>query len=94
MTDINWGFVLGQALVEQRRQSDIADGIQAMVHLYYEDYTDATNLDAFLHVLLALGRHFHGLDEEDVLEHIRTAEQEIRDSGRQVRSVEDEDEEV
>jgi hypothetical protein len=95
-TEINWGFVLGQALVEQRRQTEMHDGIKAFVDAYYEDYTDATDLDAaFLGTLRAIGRHLSmsGFDEEDVDNAIREAEAEIRDTGRQVRSLADEDDE-
>jgi hypothetical protein len=81
------GFL--NALVDQRRQETLADGLKALVILYYEEYTDATELeDSMRSALRKLETEFAPFAPSvDLEEIVSEAEAEVRrDTGRNVRT--------
>jgi len=76
---VNWwldGYVMAG------KREDMANGIKAAVHLYYDDNTDATELeDGFLAALRQLVDFPFTSLVDDLDELIREAEKEINDAG-------------
>lgn len=65
----------------QRTLGFVAQGIQALVRLYYDNYTDATELEgSYVDHLLAAARE-STVDDALVFEAIRACEQELNQAG-------------
>lgn len=84
-----------QALADQRRDEDIVEGIQKLVEAYYDEYSDATEIEpSVLTKLRAIEDLCIDLHIDFDLEAtVRTAEANVhRDTGRRVQTFEpDED---
>jgi hypothetical protein len=88
------GFL--NALVDQRRQETLADGLKALVILYYEEYTDATELeDSMQAALRKLETEFAPFAPSvDLEEIVAEAEADVRrDTARNVRTWNTDDDE-
>lgn len=65
----------------QRRDQHIHDGVKAVVKAYYDNNTDATELEpSMIHGLLTVVDHIY-TDEFDLQEAVVEAEREINDGG-------------
>ena len=80
-----------QSLVETHRRIALEDGIEAAIWQYYDDYTDATELDpefiAALKVVTGDGAYISKPLEQIVDD----AEQAVREDGREVFTVDGDD---
>lgn len=78
-----------QAMTDQANTEAIEDGLKAAVRGYYDNYTDAVELDGtFVRALMTICSNTfeYDLDPDEI---IFAAEEEIRATGRQVKTVDD-----